>query len=473
MFHLKQLQTIADKNNGTRTLGTSGFKATLDYIETQLRSKTNFQIFKQEFFVPVLVTSNPILTSTIDGIDKNYTYGTDFREIIYSPSANFLTSIRLTVVPNFGCDDNDWKDATPYPVTDSVILVMYSQNCSVTETSIVAQKYNISGLLVYDSNINGTYLPFIIGAQNITYPAMILSYELGTQLVEATKNHSLTNPSVRMFITPGNTITRQTASENICADTPTGNKTQTIVIGSHSDSVAYSPGINDNGSGAMATLVLALNLAHLFQTLSYEEYLYRIRFCWWAAEENGLLGSYHHIEEANVTAVEGNRLKDYVMMLNFDMLASPNYFFGIYESTSLPDTVSSTVKNASLKISQLFRNWFDKEKLPWDDTSLFSISDHFAFVVAGVACGGTFSGAPGIKTFEQRDRYNRMLGHGHGGIAGASFDPCYHQACDTLENINPFVYETMVKSAAYALETFARIPDLYLWLYQSSTTTKN
>lgn len=47
MFHLNQLQVIADKNNGTRSLGTSGFKATIDYIESQLRAKTNFEIFKQ------------------------------------------------------------------------------------------------------------------------------------------------------------------------------------------------------------------------------------------------------------------------------------------------------------------------------------------------------------------------------------------------------------------------------------------
>ncbi len=33
----------------------------------------------------------------------------------------------------------------------------------------------------------------------------------------------------------------------ICADTLTGNATQTIVIGSPSDSVPAGPGINDNG----------------------------------------------------------------------------------------------------------------------------------------------------------------------------------------------------------------------------------
>jgi Zn-dependent M28 family amino/carboxypeptidase len=40
----------------------------------------------------------------------------------------------------------------------------------------------------------------------------------------------------------------------------------------------------------MATLVLAMNLAQLFEISSYEKYQYRIRFCWFGAEERGLLG---------------------------------------------------------------------------------------------------------------------------------------------------------------------------------------
>ncbi|CAF0769343.1 unnamed protein product [Rotaria sp. Silwood1] len=113
------------------------------------------------------------------------------------------------------------------------------------------------------------------------------------------------------------------------------------------------------------------------------------------------------------------------------MFASPNYYFGIYEATSLPDTISSKVKNASDRISQVFRHWFDKEGLPWDNSSPI-LSDYVPFLFAGIPCGGTFSGADSIKTLEQRDRYDRMLGHGYGGIAGVKFDPCYHQACDTI-----------------------------------------
>lgn len=37
-----------------------------------------------------------------------------------------------------------------------------------------------------------------------------------------------------------------------------------------------------------------------------------------------------------------------------------------------------------------------------------------------------FSGAEGIKTPEQQRRF--------GGTAGVAYDPCYHEACDDIDN---------------------------------------
>jgi Zn-dependent M28 family amino/carboxypeptidase len=214
----------------------------------------------------------------------------------------------------------------------------------------------------------------------------------------------------------------------------------------------------------MAVLVLALNLARLFETKSYEKYRYRVRFCWWGAEEDGMLGSEYHL-----TAFNENPRSDYLLMLNFDMLASSNYYFGIYESDSLPSSISPQVKHGSKKISQLFRHWFDQKNLPWDNSSLTIESDHVPFLKAGIACGGTFSGSNGVKTTEQHDRYEARLGTGQGGTTGAPFDPCYHKHCDTIENINIFAYETMTRAAAHVLETLARIPNLRRWLLATSS----
>ncbi|CAF4394496.1 unnamed protein product, partial [Adineta steineri] len=123
--------------------------------------------------------------------------------IFSSAPADFLTPIRLTIIPNSGCQDEDWQRATPYSANGSIAIVMHDQNCSVEQKSIVAQKYNINGLLLYN-NTNTTRLPIVFAAENITYIAMVVSYEVGSQLSQAVQNHVSTNPHVRMFMIPGN-----------------------------------------------------------------------------------------------------------------------------------------------------------------------------------------------------------------------------------------------------------------------------
>ena len=44
---------------------------------------------------------------------------------------------------------------------------------------------------------------------------------------------------------------------NILADTPAGNKSNTVVLGSHLDSVTAGPGINDNGRYGLISQHLA------------------------------------------------------------------------------------------------------------------------------------------------------------------------------------------------------------------------
>ena len=42
-----------------------------------------------------------------------------------------------------------------------------------------------------------------------------------------------------------------------------------------------------------------------------------------------------------------------------------------------------------------------------------------------------------------------------GGTAGAAYDPCYHQACDTIDNVDLAGFEQMADAAAHATLTFA------------------
>ena len=69
----------------------------------------------------------------------------------------------------------------------------------------------------------------------------------------------------------------------------------------------------------------------------------KVRFAWWGAEESGLLGSEHYVAE--LTEEEAD---DIALYLNFDMVASPNYTFGIYDGDNSGGTAASGLHPAGL-----------------------------------------------------------------------------------------------------------------------------
>ena len=64
-----------------------------------------------------------------------------------------------------------------------------------------------------------------------------------------------------------------------------------------------------------------------------------------------------------------------------------------------------------------------------------------------IPAGGLFTGAEDIMTAEQAAKWD--------GEAGVAFDPCYHQACDTLDNVDLVALDEMTDAIAHAILTFA------------------
>ncbi|CAF1081667.1 unnamed protein product [Didymodactylos carnosus] len=475
MNYLKQLQIIANKADGTRATGTIGFNNTVDYIHNYLVQNTDLQVQRQYFNVASFTLEhNPIFVSYINDIKTNYTYETDFLHLVHSASANLITPVRVTNIPNFGCESSDWQKAYPYPADGSVTLVKRGI-CSFIDKSDLAVEHKAVALLLYnDGNIGSERFQPISGTlvEGTTIPVLFLSYEVGRKLTEAVVNIS-TNVSVQINMTVKDEPFQSIA--NLCADTPTGDKTKTIVVGSHSDGVLDGSGINDNGSGTSANLALAYNLDRLLKTRHYKNYPYRVRFCWWGAEEDGLLGSIDHVNKADNTTEIGERLQDYIVYLNFDMLGSPNFIFGVQDGeTANQTTIPSRAVPGSVKLTQLFSNFFKENNLPWTKTEFDGLSDDASFLAVGIATGGLFSGADEIKFEAERDYYHEILGEEQsGGIANIAHDPCYHEQCDTVQNINTFAYTKMVKAAAYVLEYLGQLDDLQQWLYPPSQQVKN
>jgi peptidase M28-like protein len=59
-----------------------------------------------------------------------------------------------------------------------------------------------------------------------------------------------------------------------------------------------------------------------------------------------------------------------------------------------------------------------------------------------IPAGGLFSGAEDIKTPQEAAIY--------GGTAGKPYDSCYHQACDTINNLNSKALSELGDGAAHA-----------------------
>jgi Zn-dependent M28 family amino/carboxypeptidase len=100
------------------------------------------------------------------------------------------------------------------------------------------------------------------------------------------------------------------------------------------------------------------------------------------------------------------------------------------------------------QIEALFNTYFAGRGLATDPTAFDGRSDYGPFIAAGIPAGGLFSGAEGVKTAQQAATY--------GGTAGQPYDVCYHQACDTITNLNTKALDELGDGVAHAAWTLAK-----------------
>jgi len=168
-------------------------------------------------------------------------------------------------------------------------------------------------------------------------------------------------------------------------------------------------------------------------------------------------------KDADPSARPGSRARDWAIMVDLDMLGSLNFINWVYDAnTYIPPTTPQRAWQGSKLLSNLFFEFFDNNILPRDSETFDGRSDYGPFLLAGIPAGGVYAGADKRKTEVQRARYQAMTGWG--GVTGMINDQCYHQACDTIENIHWGVYLNQTTSAAYVMEKLAMRTDLRAWL---------
>ena len=108
------------------------------------------------------------------------------------------------------------------------------------------------------------------------------------------------------------------------------------------------------------------------------------------------------------------------------MIASPNYFIGIYDGDGSGFNLSGPPGSAEIEAG--FEQFFDTVGSPHLPTEFSGRSDYGPFLENGVASGGLFTGAEEEKTEEQAAMF--------GGVAGVAFDINYHIQGDDINNLN-------------------------------------
>ena len=167
-----------------------------------------------------------------------------------------------------------------------------------------------------------------------------------------------------------------------------------------------------------------------------------IRFVWVAAEEFGLLGSTFYV--ASLSDAEKAKIR---LNLNFDMIASPNYHYGIYDGDG--SSFNLTGPPGSAEAEKLFQDYFTNDAgLKYVPEPFDGRSDYGPFLDAGIAAGGLFTGAEDIKTEEEVALF--------GGKAGVAYDKNYHGAGDNVANLNMDAFIQNTKAIAHAVATYGR-----------------
>ncbi|KAH8599269.1 putative leucine aminopeptidase 2 [Bisporella sp. PMI_857] len=385
-----------------RLIGGQGHNDTINWVADTLRATGYYDVTLQPFLTP----SPKASTVTINGkVYKSWA-------MEESPEGDITGSI--VAVPNNGCAVADYLD-----LTGKVALISRGV-CTFNFKSTTAQAAGAVAVLIYN-NQDGFLDSATLGSPGDYVPTVGILKTDGLALVSSL---GTANVKIAYF---------DITTWNVLAQTKGGDPNNVLQLGAHSDSVEAGPGINDNGSGTVALLEIA-------QQLTAFTVKNAVRFSWWSAEEEGLLGAEAYV--AALTPEENAKIRLY---LNFDMIASPNFVYGIYDGDGSAFNISGAP--GSGEVEKLFQDFYTyDEDIPWVPSEFNGRSDYGPFLDAGVPCGGLDTGADDIKTEEEAAIF--------GGTAGIQKDPNYHSAKDTVSNLNIGVLLHNSKAIAHAIATY-------------------
>jgi Zn-dependent M28 family amino/carboxypeptidase len=380
---LAALQGIADASNGIRATGTAGYEASVDFAASELR-EIGFQVDTPE----VAFTAFGDLGAVLEVGGRAFSGPDEVRALIYSPGG--LARGRVIHLEGSGCEARHFHGLNP-----GDLALTTEGGCFRRDQVLNAVEAGAAALLVgYPGRGPGEiYRPTLLEPGGMDVPAVSVTDEAVALL---------TGPAgqdVRLEVT---TELRSSTFRNVIGQL--GDGPRVVMVGAHLDSVLDGPGINDNGSGVAAVLEIGRSIAAAGMPDGWA-----LRIGLWGAEELGTIGSTAYAESVG---------DEVVAYLNLDMAGSLNGATLVYDE--------GTAASGSDAITDAFQAVLAARGEPSQPTDLGGSSDHFGFQQSGIPTGGLFAGAT---------RTGGAAAPSAGG-SGPDPDPCYHIACDDLDNVD-------------------------------------
>ncbi|WP_010147637.1 M28 family peptidase [Serinicoccus profundi] len=420
--HMEAFQAIADAHGGNRASDTPGYQASVDYVVETLEA-SGWSAEVVPFTYDAADSELDQLTPLAASHPHRYATGTGEGEVTAA-----VVPVDINLVGDrantSGCEAADFAG---FPA--GAIALVQRGGCAFGVKALNAEAAGAGGVIIFNQGDTsagdrfGVLNPTLGGQDIVDIPVVGTSFDSGVSLAQA---GSTARVSVQFT---------EVTSYNVIGELAGRAEGNVVMAGAHLDSVTAGPGINDNGSGSAGLLEVA-------QQMSKSRPENTVRLAWWGAEELGLIGSTEWVGQRTP-----EELEEIALYLNFDMIASPNYYFGVYDANESSFEAPVTVPAGSEHIEGTFESFYTLRGEPYDDSAFSGRSDYQAFINEGIPSGGLFTGAEVVKTPEQQAVW--------GGVAGESFDQCYHQACDTIDNLSHEALEVNADAVAFAVFRYA------------------
>jgi Zn-dependent M28 family amino/carboxypeptidase len=411
-------------------LGTEGYDESVEYVAGLLED-AGYDVTLD----PVAVTFNfPAVLRQLTPTQATYETGVFTGSGSGTVSGNVIpVDINLTPprASSSGCEASDFA-GLDFSGPNDIALVQRG-TCNFGDKAMHAEDAGAEAVIIFNQGNSPDREALIVANASTLTDGTSIQHNIPVVGASFADGAALSQAGSTAFV---QVLPAETRTDfNVIAERQGRNDDNGVMAGAHLDSVIEGPGINDNGSGSSALLETALMMANVPVENT-------IRSGWWAAEEQGLVGSEDYV--TGLSQAERDRIALY---MNYDMVASPNYIFGVYDADESTFEAPVTVPAGSAAIEDVCEQYYTLIGEPYEDSEFSGRSDYQAFIENDIPAAGLFTGAEVPKTEEQEAIW--------GGEAGEQFDPCYHEACDTIDNLDPHAFEVNSDLIAFAQLTFA------------------